>query len=474
MLGAETRGRALAREGRVGVGLRAPLRVLPLALVAIVASSAAAPPATHNAAVRATSADETSIVVRARRAEDLERLAAHATSLGYEISQRSEQIAALHLSPPAGVDVETALAAFAGQSGVLFAEPAYRVEKADTPSDPLYATRQARYLNPINAPAAWDIEKGEASVVVAVIDTGIDLNHVDLEGRLWRNPGEWPNNNRDDDGNGCIDDLNGCAFVTSPAPGCQRAQQGFVHDDIGHGTFVAGIIAANGNNSGMVGVARGVSIMAVKVLDCAGTGETFALAEGIRYAARNGAHVINISLGGRQDAAIIREAVREARNTYGATIVAASGNSGTEGVSYPARYPEVIAVGAASIANPDIRAKFSTSGPEVDVVAVGERIVGTVPQSSCNVFLICIDPAGYAVGDGTSFSAPQVSALAALILSRTAGLRPDAVEAAIKSTAKELPPGTRPNWAGEGRIDMLAALRVRTGYVIGIPGASRN
>jgi subtilisin family serine protease len=451
------------------------LRVAPLALIALFAASAAgdALPAPRHGAAVATA--ERSIVVRARRADDLDRLAAHAASLGYSVALRAELIPALHVVPPDDVDVATAMAGFAGRSGVMYVEPSYPVTAADNPSDALFS-RQLRYLTSVNAPAAWDIEKGKPTVVVAVIDTGIDLSHADLQGRFWVNRGEAPNNGVDDDGNGCIDDVNGCAFVSRPAPGCERAEQGFVRDDIGHGTFVSGIIAANGNNGGMVGVARGVTIMAVKVLDCAGTGETPTLAQGIIYAASNGADVINISLGGPQDAAIVREAIRQARESHGVTVVAASGNSGAEGVSYPARYEGVIAVGAAALNNPDRRASFSTTGPEVDVVAVGERIVGTVPRSSCNTFLPCIDAGGYAVGDGTSFAAPQVAGLVALIVSRQPGVTPAEVERLIKSTAKVVPKGTRPDWAGEGRIDMLAALRTpaATGYRIGAPGVTRN
>ena len=306
-----------------------------------------------------------------------------------------------------------------------------------------------------------------------MVDTGIDLNHPDLQGRIWQNLFEIPNNSVDEDGNGCIDDVNGCAFVTNPSPGCSGAVNGFVRDDIGHGTFVSGIIAANGNNGqGMVGVARGVTVLSVKVLDCQGRGESVALAQGILYSAKRGAAVINISLGGTNDSVIVREAVRAAHDQNGALIVAASGNSGQEGVSYPARYPGVLAVGAASIANPDKRAKFSSTGPQVSVVAVGENIVGTVPQSSCGGgFLPCVG-GPYATGSGTSFAAPQVSGLVALILSRSRGLKPDAIIATIEEAATAVPAGDRPNWAGAGRINMAESLR--PAYQLGAPGLTRN
>ena len=116
----------------------------------------------------------------------------------------------------------------------------------------------------------------------------------------------------DDDGNGCVDDLNGCAFVTDSLPGCQNVTNGYVRDEIGHGTFVAGIIAAPANGTGIVGVARGVRVMAVKVLDCYGAGDSIAVARGITYAVRNGASVINVSLGGLHDAGVVNDAVAEA------------------------------------------------------------------------------------------------------------------------------------------------------------------
>jgi len=413
-----------------------------------------------------------SIVVRAGSAPALdavERLVrAHG---GYGVVARNDELLALAIDLPDGVTLGRAIVALKLIPGVLYAEPAFHLYKADVPADPLYV-RQATYLSKVNAPQAWDIETGRPEVIVAVLDTGIDLSHPDLAGRVWQNPSETPNNAADDDGNGCVDDVNGCAFVSQPSPGCQRASGGFVHDDVGHGTFVAGIVAANGNSEGMVGVARGATVMAVRVLDCDGAGTSMAVAQGILYAAKNGAKVINVSLGWTNDSSIIREAVRTATNTYGALIVAASGNSGKEGVAYPAKYPEVLAVGAASIANPDKRASFSATGPEVDVVAIGERIIGTVPRTSCQTFLPCISGQPYAAGNGTSFSTPQVSGLAALILSRRPGTPPGQLLAAIKDTATAVPDGDRPNWAGEGRINMLEALSPQ--FRLGVPGTAKN
>lgn len=428
-------------------------------------------PADAAAGAPAQPLDASSLVVRARAAGDLDGIAARAVASGYTVSQVDRDLQALELLPPEGRSLLRGVTDFIGLPGVLYAEPAARVSTADMPADPLYS-RQSGYLTKVNAPQAWDIEKGQASVIVAVLDTGVDISHPDLQGRIWQNSAETPNNNVDDDGNGCIDDVNGCAFVKVGSGGCMGSVNGFIRDEVGHGTFVSGIIAANGDGAGMVGVARGVTIMPVKVLDCIGSGNAFEVAQGILYAARNGARVINLSLGGNQDAAILREAARRAQDEYGALVVAASGNTGKPGVAYPARYPEVLAVGAASAADADKRATFSTTGPEVDVVAIGEGIIGTVPRTSCRVFLPCIGADPYAIGSGTSFSAPQVAGLAALILSRQPGLAPAALRELVKTTATAVPPGDRADWAGSGRINMLEALRPQ--FRLGVPGVTRN
>jgi thermitase len=453
-----------------------PALLAVAALCFLLVSNRAPTPATPAAAAAAPAPAAPlrapTIVVRARRGDDLDRVAALAARLGYTVTQRINGLKALHVAPPAGVSAAQAMKAFMGRPGVQYAEPDYAMHRTDVPADPLY-TREASYMQVEHAPEAWDIEKGKPGVLVAVLDTGIDLSHPDLQGRIWVNPGETANNNVDDDGNNCIDDVNGCSFVTDPSPGCTASVNGNVRDDLGHGTFVAGIIAANGGNGqGIVGVARNVTILPVKVLDCNGDGDSLALAQGILYAAQAGAKVMNISLGGPKQSALVQEAVRIAHDKYGSLIVAAAGNTGTSGVAYPARFPQVIAVGATSADNPDKRATFSTTGPEVDVVAIGQGIIGTVPQSSCTHFLKCLTGGPYAVGDGTSFSAPQVAGLVALILSHTPTLTADAILSIVKGTADAVPAGDRPDWAGSGRINMLKALKPQ--FRLGAPGVARN
>ena len=414
------------------------------------------------------------LVVRTRDAAQAQALAARAAAQGYAVREMlPAPMPGFAVRVRRGEGLARAFADFAGAAGVTAIEPSYPLYRAaEHPSDPLFA-RQS-YLGVEKAPQAWDIEKGSPSVLVAVIDTGIDATHPDLRGRVWSNPREVPNNGVDDDADGCVDDARGCAFVSAASSPCAPRSGGDVADDAGHGTFVASIIAADGNGAGMIGVARNVTLLPVKVLDCEGGGDSLQLAEGIIYAVERGAKVLNVSLGGAVDAPIVREAVRIAHDEFGALIVAASGNTGTDGVSYPARYPGVLAVGAAQAADPSRRADFSTTGPEVGVVAVGERVLGAVPRTKCDAFLPCIDDQPYGVADGTSFAAPQVAGLAALVLSRHPALRPDALAGVIERTATPLPAGDRPDWAGHGRIDMLAAVTADPLFRLGVAGVTKN
>ena len=211
-------------------------------------------------------------------------------ALGYTVRRQIDDIHALDVS---GRDDDASVQRAEAVEGVRYAEHARAVAAVDTPSDPLFGNEYP-YLQAVGAPGAWDITTGTPNIVVAVVDTGVAIQHVDLQQNIWVNLGEIANNGTDDDGNGCVDDVNGCAYVSDSSPGCSNVTIGFVNDDIGHGTFVSGVIAAAANNVGIVGVARHVRIMPVKVLDCHGEGDTVATARGIVYAARNGARAIGI------------------------------------------------------------------------------------------------------------------------------------------------------------------------------------
>jgi subtilisin family serine protease len=140
-------------------------------------------------------------------------------------------------------------------------------------------------------------------------------------------------------------------------------------------------------------------------------------------------------------------------------------------VSFPARYDQALAVGAATADDPDERAPFSSHGPEIDVVAVGEGIVGPAPNGFCPQFLPCVG-GGHATGDGTSFAAPQVAGLAALVISRRPDMPARAIHDLVRASADPVPPGEHPSWAGAGRVNMLRALQPQ--YRLGAPGVSKN
>lgn len=336
-----------------------------------------------------------------------------------------------------------------------------------------YYGAQASYLELIEAPQAWAVTAGDESVIVAVLDSGIDLDHPDLIGKIWTNPYEIEANAIDDDENGCVDDIHGCSFVTTMTsdPGCAEPSSGQVADDNGHGTFVSGIIAATGNNTiGVTGAAPGVTVLPVKILDCFGNGSAVEAAKGVLYAAKAGARVINISFSADGDSFTMANALREAHDRHGVVIVAASGNEGEQTITFPARLPETIAVGAAgAVEGRDLRSPFSDWGAGVDVVAPGLNIVSTVPAALCGERWHCLADQPYAISSGTSFAAPLVSSLAALIISRNPNLHPETVRSIILRTAEPLPDGDTTGWDGAGRIRMRLALDQKR-YQIGAPG----
>ncbi len=356
---------------------------------------------------------------------------------------------------PEGVDVQQAATIYNALPWVEYAEPNYIVRAAITPDDPSYPVDQAWYYDLINAPAGWDIERGRLAIIVAVLDTGADLDHPDLESKIWTNGRETPGNGLDDDLNGCIDDVHGCNFVTVPPSNDPS-------DDHGHGTMIAGIVGADSNNGqGVAGVAWGVTVLPVKVLDKTGTGSASDVAQGIIYAAKSGAQVINLSMARPSPSRALEEAVKQAHNTYGAILVAAAGNEGQGAVGYPAAYLEVIAVSAFDHGDPNSRASFSNWGPQVSVAAPGVDVFSTHLNG------------GYARGQGTSFASAFVSGLVALLLSQDSTRTDDDVRALLRISADDLPDGATPNWDGWGRLNLGKALNSQAHQAI-LPGLVKD
>lgn len=250
---------------------------------------------------------------------------------------------------------------------------------------------------------------GDSSVVVAVIDTGVDYTHEDLKDNIWVNSKEIPDNGRDDDGNGYVDDYYGVNLETKKGSGM---------DDNGHGTHVAGIVAARNNNIGVVGVAYNVKVMPVKAGMASGYFNQAQVAAGIIYAYENGADVINMSFGGSASTIAVQDALETAYTRC--VLVAAAGNDGwyNEYDAYhvdPPRpnYPAALAyvLGVMSVDSYGRESYFTSydvvaySSVEYEVYAPGSQILSTIPGNR------------YAAWSGTSMAAPYVSAVAALLRS---------------------------------------------------------
>ena len=383
------------------------------------------------------------------------------------------------LPVPAGMAPDAYRAWLEDQPGVVSITPDAPVSAARAPNDIFYEGAQGPYLEPIGAPGGWDITTDAEAVIVAVLDTGVDLEHEDLAPNLWENPNDDDDDGIDDDNNGCIDDRYGCRFINLTPKrirGCgytSGTPTGDVRDDHGtvanlgsHGTTVAGIIGARGNNHlGITGVAWKVQLMTLKVLDCGPGGdnpggEMANVAQAIDYARRMGADIINMSLVSEPgdptaDIPILREAIEEAL-AEGVIIVAAAGNHAGGGVGFPAAYAQyenVIGVGASDTANGNGWAPYSSYGGGVDLAAPGNAIVSTI-RSDLGVF-----PAYALLINGTSHATPFVTGLFALLMARNPALSMEEYIAIAQEAAS--PPTPAPhegNWAGAGVIDIKAAL----------------
>jgi subtilisin family serine protease len=293
----------------------------------------------------------------------------------------------------------------------------------------------------ISAPEAWTITHGRSDVVVAVIDTGIDTSIPQLEASLWVNPGEIPHNGIDDDGNGYTDDIHGWDFRDGD-------NSSLIGTDLHwHGTFVAGIIAAQPGEVPIVGVAPGVRIMDIRFLDSNNqfsSRDWNTFAEAINYAVDNGANIINMSIySNSRPPVTLENAIRRAVQS-GVVIIGIAGNTEQAGVLYPGKYDDVYAVSATT--QNDLLANFSARGPEVFFCAPGEGITSFLPGGQA------------ATRSGTSFAAPHVSGTLALILSAFPSLSPEQAVDVLLGSLIDL--GTRgaDSSFGQGLIDAFEAV----------------
>ena len=369
---------------------------------------------------------------------------------GYEITDAIPGLDAVSVAVPVGQEAETAHR-LAQVPGVAYAELDYRASVQGNwhgiPNDPDFVKQWSLPL--VGAPAAWDVTTGSLSVVIAVLDTGIDLEHPDLKGRVWTNPGEIPGNGKDDDDNGMIDDTRGWRFYHAyNGSGFEARGDGQVADDNGHGTHTAGIAGARTNNGiGVAGLTWDSPVMAVKVLDKSGYAWYSDVAAGILYAANNGAAVLNLSLGGSEPSETLCAAVKSAVDR-GKVVVAAAGNSG-ESVYYPAACDGALAVGATD--QFDAPASFTNRGPCIDLAAPGVDIYSTWYASGLNL-------STYAAVSGTSEAAPHVAGAAALVLARWPSLSAQGVKQQLQSALVDVGEPGRDDATGWGRLDLGVAV----------------
>jgi thermitase len=338
--------------------------------------------------------------------------------LGGQVKDTIPGIGVQVVTVPKGQAKEKAKA-YSSNPRVLYAEPDYIAEVAGEPNDVYFYTQWG--MVKVNAPQAWEVTTGSPSVNVAILDTGVDLDHPDLADKI-------------------ISNINFSGSNTT--------------DDVyGHGTHVAGIAAASTNNSiGVAGLGYASSIFNVKVLGDNGSGSYSAVANGIIWAADNGAQIINLSLGGGESSQVMEEAVNYAWNK-GVVVVAAAGNKGNTTPFYPASYANCIA--AAATDSNDARANYSNYGEWVDVAAPGSTIASTLKNGS------------YGYMSGTSMASPHVAGLAALVFTTISdtngdGKRNDEVRSRIETTCDHI--GV--SGIGYGRINAAGAV----GSVPVLPG----
>jgi thermitase len=321
---------------------------------------------------------------------------------------------------------------------VRYAERDFLVAASAQPDDPLYAAQyglEQPSSADVAAPLAWDQQTTCSKL--AVLDSGIDKDHPDLKPNVWVNDGEKKGNDKDDDDNGYVDDYYGADIIDG---------KGSAIDENGHGTHVAGIIGAAGNNAiGVSGLCWRTTIIAVKFLDARGRGGTADAVSAIQYAVRRGAKIVNCSFGSSSKSEALHDAVRYAKDK-GALLVVAAGNDGDDlerKPAYPASFTDGNILTVAASTATDGLAGFSNYGAtSVDLAAPGDAILSTLPGG------------GYGIKDGTSMAAPLVAAAAALLRKVDSELSFSELKAALRDRVDRGP-------AFSGRVVSGGRLNVR-------------
>jgi subtilisin family serine protease len=331
---------------------------------------------------------------------------------------------------------------------VEWAEPKFVYPIVDfTPNDPSYSSQYSLPL--IKAPAAWNIIQGDTSVIIGIVDTGVDWPHPDLSANIWHNWGETPGNGIDDDNNGYVDDVRGWDFGGLGNPdGSPTPDNDPSEDSPEHGSNVAGIASAVTNNSvGVASIGFKCKIMPVKTAQDnvrSSTGQaliSFGF-EGIVYAADNHAKIINCSWGGAGFSLLGQETINYAISK-GALVVCAAGNDNSSELFYPADYDGVLSVAATG--NTDVKASYSNYGHGIGVCAPGTSIYST------------FQPSTYATLTGTSMASPLVAGVAALVAAKFPSYTPEQIREQVRVNCDDISSKNPSfvNLLGRGRVNAL-------------------
>lgn len=345
---------------------------------------------------------------------------------------------------------------------IFIASPVFAL----TPNDKFFSDQW--YLKKINVPTAWNATTGSSDVIVAILDTGFDLDHPDLQNQIWINKNEIPMDGIDNDGNGYIDDVNGYDFIDQDATPEPNPNKSYNEAAVSHGTVIAGIIGAETNNEiGIAGINWKVKLMDVRILGNDGSGNSKTARKGIEYAIKNRAKIINLSFTGFDNDPELENAIKAA-NEVGVLVVAAVGNTEGGGINldlkpiYPACDGQGNAdngiIGVAATDESDAKATFSNYGSNcTDLSAPGVDILSTVYQ---NDTWLPFSNGYYQDGwSGTSMAAPIVSGSAALILSLHPTLKPEQVKNILRLSADPVhETGLAQGKMGAGRLNIASAL----------------
>ncbi len=401
---------------------------------------------------------EGEVLVKYKATAGARAVAPQLEAAGVETVQEFRQINVLKCrvlpTARAAKSMEQILEELRSDPNIEYAEPNYYWHiYQSTPNDPRYGDQWALHNTgqgggfvdaDIDAPEAWDIQRGSSQVVVGVIDTGIDYNHPDLQANMWKNPGESGNgketNGVDDDGNGYVDDWRGWDFANNDND---------PFDDNAHGTHVAGIIGAVGNNGkGVSGANWTVSLVGLKFLTGSGSGTTDDAIEAILYAVQMGFPILNNSWGGGGFSQGLADAI-EAANQAGILFVAAAGNNGRNNdtsPNYPSNYTSENVLAVASSDRRDLRSSFSNYGlVSVDLAAPGSDILSTVPNG------------GYQEFSGTSMATPYAVGVAALVLAQFPGSGPEVLKYRLMGGV-DIVSNFADRTVTEGRLNAVKAL----------------